>query len=436
MAKTLEELRADLGRFIGMFHTGTVDAIADEIIVDGDGLAHITENDALNAGLAYIRTAVGSAEGESAWIEDYVPPEPSDATELLSNGGFETAGGGGADVFGSWTEVAGDGAIAQDAAIYLFGAKSCKLTSGVLKNTKVYQDIVVVPSTPYRVEIFCYTASTKKASASVIDTGATETFWIESDLATSATGVHFTKYEGFFVTPEYCTAVRLQLGCIQENAEIIYYDGISIEKCGGIYLSEKLSHTLEEDDVYEVYKAPLTLAQWDQTVNDAINAAWPQVFSRELWETPASGVAEYSLPDDARDVLEVAVAFRDQYLGYPTESLPRQTWRIEGTPGTDLQLHLHRIVPSTGRDLNVYYKGKYAELAAGESTDLDPEYLMLAGAARLYHILAAEAGTQAASGRYLQLFNYYDEQSQERRDLLEVRLLGLPVAPETRRERR
>ena len=173
MAKTLEELRADLGRFIGMFHTGTVDAIADEIIVDGDGLAHITENDALNAGLAYIRTAVGSAEGESAWIEDYVPPEPSDATELLSNGGFETAGGGGADVFGSWTEVAGDGAIAQDAAIYLFGAKSCKLTSGVLKNTKVYQDIVVVPSTPYRVEIFCYTASTKKASASVIDTGAT-----------------------------------------------------------------------------------------------------------------------------------------------------------------------------------------------------------------------------------------------------------------------
>ena len=35
-------------------------------------------------------------------------------TELIANGGFETAGEGGADVFGTWVESAGNGAIAVE----------------------------------------------------------------------------------------------------------------------------------------------------------------------------------------------------------------------------------------------------------------------------------------------------------------------------------
>ena len=74
MAKTLEELRADLARFVGMFRTGTVDADHDKIITDLGGLANVTETDALNGGLAYVREAGAAApEGESRWIEDYVP---------------------------------------------------------------------------------------------------------------------------------------------------------------------------------------------------------------------------------------------------------------------------------------------------------------------------------------------------------------------------
>ena len=115
--------------------------------------------------------------------------------------------------------------------------------------------------------------------------------------------------------------------------------------------------------------------------------------------------------------------------------MARNLWRVEGLAGTDLVLHLHRIVPAEGRDLNVYYKAKYAELAAAESTSLDAEYLMLAGAARLYHMLAAEAGPQSSSSRYIQLMQYYDSQAQERRDLLEADLMGLPIEARWQRKK-
>ena len=62
----------------------------------------------------------------------------------LSNGGFESVGGGGADVFANWIETAGDGSIVQDASIYHWGANSAKLVSGTSSNTEVYQDVTVV----------------------------------------------------------------------------------------------------------------------------------------------------------------------------------------------------------------------------------------------------------------------------------------------------
>ena len=57
---------------------------------------------------------------------------PSIETILISstvnNGYFETLGAGGADVFGTWTETAGSGAIAYSQIYRVTGAYSCKLT--------------------------------------------------------------------------------------------------------------------------------------------------------------------------------------------------------------------------------------------------------------------------------------------------------------------
>jgi hypothetical protein len=185
------------------------------------------------------------------------------------------------------------------------------------------------------------------------------------------------------------------------------------------------SAAVDVGDTYELYLCPLTIAQWDLAINRAINAAWPQVWAREYWSTPAAEIGPYSLPDAVAEVLEVEVVPRGALAGLPAQPIPMGLWRTTGTPGTDLMLRLERTVPEQGRDLGITYRAKYAELAAGESTDLDPPYLLLAGAAWAYDALAAEAGSQAASQRFLQLFDYYEGLAEQRRRVLESELLGL-----------
>jgi hypothetical protein len=56
----------------------------------------------------------------------------------VDNHDFETAGGGGADVFSDWTESAGDGAIADGTTEAYRGDACLKLTSGATSNTTIY----------------------------------------------------------------------------------------------------------------------------------------------------------------------------------------------------------------------------------------------------------------------------------------------------------
>lgn len=66
--------------------------------------------------------------------------------ELLSNTGFETAGGGGADVFGSWTESkAGTGTITDETVVVSSGSHAAKLTGADGSNySQVSQAVLTV----------------------------------------------------------------------------------------------------------------------------------------------------------------------------------------------------------------------------------------------------------------------------------------------------
>src|SRR3990170_1049333 len=61
--------------------------------------------------------------------------------EHLVNGGFETAGAGGADVWGSWTETAGDGALANETTLVHGGSDAAKITAGGNAQTKKGQNL-------------------------------------------------------------------------------------------------------------------------------------------------------------------------------------------------------------------------------------------------------------------------------------------------------
>jgi hypothetical protein len=72
------------------------------------------------------------------------------------NPGFETAGGGGADVFGGlWGETAGDGAIADETQHIHGGSHAAKLTAGPTKNTEIsYFTFGVTPGASYRLGFY------------------------------------------------------------------------------------------------------------------------------------------------------------------------------------------------------------------------------------------------------------------------------------------
>src|SRR3972149_11511009 len=67
----------------------------------------------------------------------------------ILNGGFETAGAGGADVWATWDETAGDGALSNETTIVHGGSDAAKITAGSTANTKVANTITVRPGIEY-----------------------------------------------------------------------------------------------------------------------------------------------------------------------------------------------------------------------------------------------------------------------------------------------
>jgi len=75
MSATLEEIRAELAQSLQLMITGAATGGAVGTLIDTNGLAHVTEDDALIRGILYIREDAGGAgaapEGESRRITDY-----------------------------------------------------------------------------------------------------------------------------------------------------------------------------------------------------------------------------------------------------------------------------------------------------------------------------------------------------------------------------
>jgi hypothetical protein len=78
-------------------------------------------------------------------------------SNLCATPGFETAGGGDPDFFTNWTEAKGNGAIADDAAVFHGGAHSAKLTTGADHTcTLISAAITVTPGKSYWFRVWSY----------------------------------------------------------------------------------------------------------------------------------------------------------------------------------------------------------------------------------------------------------------------------------------
>lgn len=148
-------------------------------------------------------------------------------SEMLANLGFETAGGGGADVFGSWTESAGTGAIARTttAGEFRSGAAAAKLTAGATVNTNIYQQIAVMPGEDYTVTFWTRGDGTYAGRYRIYN--ATAASDITALTSTGVTGTTYTQVTATFTAPAACYLVSVMLYCPGTNAGIAYFDDVS-----------------------------------------------------------------------------------------------------------------------------------------------------------------------------------------------------------------
>jgi hypothetical protein len=156
---------------------------------------------------------------------------------LVLNGSFETAGGGGADVFANWTETASDGSIVSEAG-GPHGTKRALLTAGPNRNTNIQQNIAVTAGANYR--LFFYASRT--LSPSFVDaprfrvaniTSGGDIIPINSlsptpipDVAT----VPFRTLSQRISVPPGCNTIGLVLQCPNTNGQEARFDYVVLRR--------------------------------------------------------------------------------------------------------------------------------------------------------------------------------------------------------------
>jgi len=164
-------------------------------------------------------------------------------TELTSNGGFETPGGGGADIWSVWQESVGDGALANETSIKHSGSDAAKFTAGASANTLTYlNNIAVTSGKSYRYSFWTYGNGTHAGRYRVYD--ETNSVNILATTSTGVTTAAWTQVNYEFVAPAGCTQVDLYLYCSATNGVITFFDDASLTQIGCVarYEPENFGH--------------------------------------------------------------------------------------------------------------------------------------------------------------------------------------------------
>jgi len=159
-------------------------------------------------------------------------------SELADNPGFETAGGGGADIWDDWYEaLGGDGVLTNEGVIVHGGADACKISGGATgENTRgeLYVGSLTAGSM-YRVSVYTRGDGTGNPRFQ-IRAGASGDFWNPSTQAwqvgvvNPTTGNTTTTYQEYtqYVTLPAGTQLRLRCYAPTTNNDV-YFDDVSVK---------------------------------------------------------------------------------------------------------------------------------------------------------------------------------------------------------------
>lgn len=184
-----------------------------------DTTIYVTHNQMTSGDIGYLE-----AQGKVEFI--VITSSAAASAELLSNGGFETAGTGGTDVWGSWTESAGTGSLANETSVKRTGSDAAKMTAGSSANTSIYQAVSVTAGRRYKLS-FWYADNNYSAARYKVYDSASGTDIIPIK-ALNVTGTTYEYHEAYFVAPTGATFVRIYLYCPADNTRIAYFDDVSL----------------------------------------------------------------------------------------------------------------------------------------------------------------------------------------------------------------
>ncbi len=213
------------------------------------------------------------------------------APGLLANTGFETAGAGDPDFFGSWSETAGDGAIADDAVVFQAGAHSAKLTAGATANTVVTQTVTVVAAATHTLSLYSRGDGTNAGRYAVYD--VTNGVYLIPVTSTGQTAAAWVLLTTNVVLPVNCTSVRVELWCPAANGGIVNFDTTSLKR------------TSLTDDIRVDIKGPVvTVYSRLAQVNNWVQRAQYSLMTSALTAT-RHGAQIFAAADDSFDRLDV-----------------------------------------------------------------------------------------------------------------------------------
>jgi hypothetical protein len=149
--------------------------------------------------------------------------------ELVGNPGFETAGAGETDVFGTWGETTtwGTSVILRDTAVYNGGAASAKLTRGDTQ-IRVFQSFSVTVGKLYKLTFATRGDGTYAGQYRVYDNdGAANIIAIETTGVTAASWTTVTRY---FTAPVGCSSAQIGFYTPVTPTGFAHFDDVSIKE--------------------------------------------------------------------------------------------------------------------------------------------------------------------------------------------------------------
>ena len=153
--------------------------------------------------------------------------EPSD---IIDNGGFETAGGGGGDIFEDWTEFSAGLGITDEGVIVHAGSHACKFTNTDSNGPQIDQVIVVGEDHKMDLSFWSRGDGANPGQYEVYDnTNGTELLSGNTTLDTT-----YTLTEEEFTTPAGCVSLRITFWSGSTIDNIFYVDDVSIFDYGGV----------------------------------------------------------------------------------------------------------------------------------------------------------------------------------------------------------